>query len=89
MFRISRNISPPIMNDIFKQKDNSRYNMGQISEFSRWSQYTTEGIVLHFHDVKYGKSYRWLKRYDYKDIGNLTLFRIEGKQKGPLSTFPL
>ena len=43
MFRVSRNISPPIMNDIsppimndsFKQKSNSRYNHRQISRFSR------------------------------------------------------
>ena len=35
MFRVSRNISPPIKNDNFKQKHKSRYNLGQISEFSR------------------------------------------------------
>ena len=33
--RVSRNISPPIMNNIFKQKDNSWYNLRKISEFSR------------------------------------------------------
>ena len=35
LFRISRNISPPIMNDIFKQKDNSHSNLRQTSESSR------------------------------------------------------
>ena len=34
MFRVNRNISPPIMNDIFKQKGNSWYNLRQIPEFS-------------------------------------------------------
>ena len=33
--RVSRNISPPIMNNIFKQKDHSWFNLRQISEFSR------------------------------------------------------
>ena len=35
MFRDSRNQSPPIMNNIFAQKDNSRYNLRQISKFSK------------------------------------------------------
>ena len=35
MFRESRNLPPPIMNDIFKQKGNSWYNLRQISKFSR------------------------------------------------------
>lgn len=35
LFRIGRNLSPPIVNNIFKQKDNIRYNFRQISKFSR------------------------------------------------------
>ena len=35
MFRDSGNLSPSIMNDIFMRKDNSRYNLTQISKFSR------------------------------------------------------
>ena len=35
MFHVSRSISPHIMNDIFKQKENSRYNLRQISKFLR------------------------------------------------------
>ena len=35
MFRVSRNISLLIMNDNFKRKDNSLYNLRKISEFSR------------------------------------------------------
>ena len=35
MIRVSRNIPLAVMNDIFKQKENSRYNLRQISEFLR------------------------------------------------------
>ena len=35
IFRDSRNLSSPIMNDIFTQRGNSRYNLGQLSKFSR------------------------------------------------------
>ena len=35
MFRVSSNISLPIINNIFKQKGNSRCNLKQISGFSR------------------------------------------------------
>lgn len=35
MFRITRNISPLIFNDTFKLKDDSVYNLRQISEFSK------------------------------------------------------
>ena len=35
MFRDSRNQLPPIINDVFTQKDNSRYNLRQISKFSK------------------------------------------------------
>ena len=34
-FRVSRNRLPPITNDICKEKGNSRYNLRQISGFSR------------------------------------------------------
>ena len=33
MFRDSKNLSPPIMNDIFTQKNNSRYNLRQFLNF--------------------------------------------------------
>ena len=35
MFRVIRNISLPIINVIFKKKDNSWYNLRQIFEFSK------------------------------------------------------
>ena len=33
MFRDSKNLSLPIMNDIFTQKNNSRYNLRQFLNF--------------------------------------------------------
>ena len=50
MFRDSKNLSPPIMNDIFTQKSNSRYNLRQFLNFPdhSWIQYTTEAKVFHF-----------------------------------------
>ena len=33
MFRDSKNLSPHIMNDIFTQKNNSRYNLRQFLNF--------------------------------------------------------
>ena len=33
MFHDSKNLSPPIMNDIFTQKNNSRYNLRQFLNF--------------------------------------------------------
>ena len=35
MFYVSRNLSLPILNDVFTQKDNSSYNLRQMSELSR------------------------------------------------------
>ena len=35
-----------------------------------------------------GNPTKGLQRYDYKDIGDLTLFRMDGEQKGQLSAFP-
>ena len=33
MIRVSRNISLAVMNDIFKQKENSRYNLNKFLNF--------------------------------------------------------
>ena len=50
MFRDSRNLTPLIMNDIFTQKNNSRYNLRQFLNFPdhSWIQYTTEAKAFHF-----------------------------------------
>ena len=66
MFGVSRNISPPIMNDI----DNSRYNLRQISEFSR-------PLVKSAYHGSESVSFLGTKIWDmlpddYKDIENLS-----------------
>ena len=73
MFCVSKNISPPIMNDIFKQKDNNWYNLRQISEFSRplvKSVYHGNESVL-FLGPKIGD----MVPDDYKDTDNLNTFK--------------
>ena len=81
MFRVSRNISLAIMNEIFKQKDNSRYNLRQISEFSRplvKSVYDGSEIVLSLGP----KIWDMLPDY-YKDIDNLNAFKNKIKKWKP------
>ena len=79
MIRVSRNISLAVMNDIFKQKENSRYNLRQISEFSRplvKSVYDGSEIVLG------PKIWNMLPDY-YKDIDNLNTFKNKIKKWNP------
>ena len=55
MFRVSRSVTPTIMNDIFKQKDYSWYNLRHISVFSKplAKSVYQEKKVFHFSDLKY------------------------------------
>ena len=72
MFHVSRYTSPPIMH-ILKQKDNSRYNLRQISEFSRplvKSLYHGSGSVSFL-----GPKIWEMLPNNYKDIDNLTAFK--------------
>ena len=81
MIRVSRNISLAVMNDIFKQKENSRYNLRQISEFSRplvKSVYDGSEIVLSLGP----KIWNMLLDY-YKDIDNLNSFKNKIKKWNP------
>ena len=73
MFLVRINVSPPIMNDIFKQKDNSRYNLRQISEFSN------PLVKSEYHGSK-GVSFLGTKILDmlpndYKDTEKLDTFK--------------
>ena len=81
MFRVSRNISPPAMNDTFKQNDNSRYNLRQISEFSRLS------LKSAYHgskSVSFLGSKIWdMLPGDYKDIDNINTFKNNSKKWKP------
>ena len=81
MIRVSRNISLAVMKDIFKQKENSRYNLRQISEFSRplvKSVYDGSEIVLSLGP----KIWNMLLDY-YKDIDNLNTFKNKIKKWNP------
>ena len=69
------------MNNIFKQKDNSRYNLRQISEFSR------PLVKSEYHGSK-GVSFLRPKIWDmlpndYKDIENLNTFKNKIKTWAP------
>ena len=78
MCAISRNISPLIMNENFKQKDDSQYNLRQISEFSR-------PMVKSVHYGSESVSFLGPKIWDrlpddYKDIGSLNTFKKKFKK---------
>ena len=78
MCAISRNISPLIMNENFKQKDDSQYNLRQISEFSR-------PMVKSVHHGSESVSFRGPRIWDrlpddYKDIGSLNTFQKKFKK---------
>ena len=64
MFQVNRNLPQPIMNDIFTQKNNSRYNLRQFSEFSRPIVKSTYhgSEVLHFYNQKYGTCYQMIAK---------------------------
>ena len=78
-FRDSRNLSPPIMNDIFSNKrKNSWYNLRQISKFSR----TLVKLVYHRSEsVSFIAPKIWGMLPDNcKDIDNLNTFKAKVKQ---------
>ena len=66
------------MNDAFKQKDNSRYNLRQISEFSRplvkSVYHGSERVSL------LGPKIWNMLPDDYKDINNLNTFKNKIKK---------
>ena len=61
MFRDSRNLSPLIMNDIFSHKrKNSRYNLRQISKFSRP---LVKSVYHGSRSVSFLEPKIWLQKY--------------------------
>ena len=81
MFLLSRNLSAPIMNDILKQKDNSRYNLRQISEFSRP---LVKPVYHGGESISFlGPNIRNMLVDDYKDIDNLNTFKNKIKKWKP------
>ena len=61
MFRDSRNLSPPIVNDTFSnKKKNSRYNLRQISKLSRP---LVKSVYHGSKSVSFLEPKIWLQRY--------------------------
>ena len=80
-FRVSRNLSSSIMNDIFKQKDKSRYNLRQISEFSRPF---LKSVYHGSKSVAFLGPKTWdMLPDDYKDIDNSNTFKNKIKNWKP------
>ena len=75
MFCDSKNLSPPIMNNIFTQKDNGWDKLRQISQFSR-------PLVKSVHYGSESVSFLGMKIWDMlqdgcRDIDNWILLRIK------------
>ena len=69
------------MNDTFKQNDNSRYNVRQISEFSRP---LAKSVYHGSKSVSFLGSKIWdMLPDDYKDIDNLNTFKNKSKKWKP------
>ena len=69
---------PPFINDIFKQKDNSRYNLRQISEFSRS---LIKSVYHGSESVSFLGPKIWdMQLNDYKDIDKLNTFKNKIKK---------
>ena len=81
MYKDINNLSPPIMNRVFKLNSDIRYNLRLISQFSR-SQ------VRSIHHGTERISYLGQKIWDillddYKTIGNLDTFKVKIKKWKP------
>ena len=81
IYKLINNLSPPIMNCVFKLNSDIRYNVRQISQFSRFQ------VKLLYHG-KESISYIGRPKIqdilpdDYKTIGNLDTFEIKIKKNG-------
>ena len=81
MFRDSGKLSSPIMNYIFTQKDNSRYNLRQISKFSRP---LVKSVYHRSESVSFLGPKIWdILPDDCKDIDNLNAFKNKGNKWKP------
>ena len=75
MYKLISNLSPPIMNRVFKLNSDSHYNLRQILQFSR-------SLVKSVHHGIESISYLGPKIWDilpddYKTIQNLDTFKIK------------
>ena len=81
MYKLINNLSPPIMNRVFKLNSDSRYNLRQISQFSR----SLVRLVYHgTESISYLGPKIWdILPDDYKTIQNLDTFKIKIKKWKP------
>ena len=81
MYKLVNNLSPPIMNGVFKLNSNSRYNLRQILQFSR----SLVKLVYHGTEcISYLGPKIWdILPDDYKTIQNFDTFKIEIKKWKP------
>ena len=75
MYKLVNNLSPPIMNRVLKLNSDSRYNLRQISQFSR-------SLLKSVYHRTESNSYLGPKIWDilpddYKAIQNLDTFKIK------------
>ena len=78
MYKLVNNLSPPIMNRVLKLNSDSRYNLRQISQFSR-------SLLKSVYHGTESNSYLGPKIWDilpddYKAIQNLDTFKINIKK---------
>ena len=81
MYKLDNNLSPPIMNRVFKLNSDSRYNLMQISQFSK-------SLVKSVYHGRESISYidskiQDILPADYKTLQNLDTFKIKIKKWKP------
>ena len=78
MYKLVSNLSPPIMNRVFKLNSDSRYNLRQMSQFSRS---LVKSVYNGIESISYlvPKILHILPN-DYKTIQNLDTFKIKIKK---------
>ena len=81
MYKFINNLSSPIMNRVFKLNSDSRYNLRQISQFSRS---LVRSVYHGTESISYLGPKIWdILPDDYKTIQNLDTFKIKIKKWKP------
>ena len=77
IYRVSRILSPPVMNDIFTQKDNHLYNSKQMFEFARP---LVKSVCHGSESTSFLGAKIWSMPPDCKDINPLSTFKNKVKK---------
>ena len=81
MYKLVNNLSPPIMNRVFKLNSDIPYNLRQISQFSTSS---VKSVYHGTESISYLGPQIWdILPDDYKTIQNLDTFKIKIKKRKP------